>query len=54
MTPLQKLTLRASEVRTRLAAIGGMSDLTDEVRSELETCSRMSMPISKAVPASVD
>ena len=37
MTPLQKLTLRASEVRSRLAVIGGMSDLTDEIRSELET-----------------
>ena len=37
MTDLQKLELRASELRKRLADIGGMADLTDEVRSELDT-----------------
>ena len=36
MTDLQKLELRASELRKRLADIGGMADITDEIRSELE------------------
>ena len=35
MTSLQTLELRASEIRARLADIGGMDDLNDEVRSEL-------------------
>ena len=34
---MQKLELRAGELRRRLADIGGMADLTDEIRSELET-----------------
>ena len=37
MTDLQKLELRASELRKRLADIGGMADLTDEIRSDLDT-----------------
>ena len=37
MTPIQTLKIRAGEIRQRLAAIGGMADLTDEIRSELET-----------------
>ena len=37
MTDLQKLELRAAELRKRLADIGGMADLTDEIRSELDT-----------------
>ena len=37
MTDLQKLELRASELRKRLADIGGMADLTDEIRSEMDT-----------------
>ena len=37
MTDLQKLELRAAELRKRLADIGSMSDLTDEIRSELDT-----------------
>ena len=36
-TPAQKVALRMSEVRQRLAAIGGTDDLTDEIRSELGT-----------------
>ena len=38
MTPLQTLELRSSEIRKRLATIGGLKpdDLTDEIRSELE------------------
>ena len=36
MTPIQTLELRASTIRARLAEIGGMADLTDEVRSELD------------------
>ena len=36
MTPLQKLEIRASEVRRRLAEIGGVEDLTEELRAELE------------------
>ena len=37
MTPLQTLEIRASEIRGRLSDIGGMDDLTDEVRAELDT-----------------
>ena len=37
MTPIQTLELRASEIRSRLADIGGMDDLTVEVRSELDS-----------------
>ena len=36
MTGLQTLEIRASEIRTRLSEIGGMADLTDETRSELD------------------
>ena len=36
MTPVQKLEIRAGEIRKRLADIGGMADLTDETRSELD------------------
>ena len=37
MTPLQTKQLRASEIRQRLAALGGMAELSDEQRSEIET-----------------
>lgn len=40
MTPLQTLEIRGSEIRKRLSDIGGMSDLTEEVRSELDTLKR--------------
>ena len=36
MTDLQKLEIRSGEIRQRLAAIGGMAELTDETRSELD------------------
>ena len=35
MTPLQNLEIRATEIRSRLSDIGGMEEMTDEVRSEL-------------------
>ena len=37
MTRRQKMELRASEIRTRLAELGGADDLTDETRGELDT-----------------
>ena len=37
MTDLQKLELRAGEIRQRLAGIGGMETQTDETRAELAT-----------------
>lgn len=37
MTKLQRLQLRASEIRNRLNELGGAEDLTDEQRSEIET-----------------
>ena len=36
MTDLQKLEIRAADIRQRLAAIGGMDELTDEIRSEMD------------------
>ena len=38
MTPIQTLELRSSEIRKRLATIGGLKpdELTDEIRSELD------------------
>ena len=36
MTPIQTLEIRAGEIRKRLADIGGMEELTDETRSELD------------------
>ena len=36
MTPIQTLEIRAGEIRKRLAEIGGMEELTDETRSELD------------------
>ena len=36
MTPLQTLEIRAGEIRTRLADLGAMTDMTDETRSELD------------------
>ena len=36
MTRRQKLELRASEIRTRLAELGGADELTDELRGELD------------------
>ena len=36
MTPLQRLTLRGSEIRQRLAELGGTPELTDENRAELD------------------
>ena len=37
MTPLQQAQIRAGELRKRLAVIGGMDELTDEVRSEFDS-----------------
>ena len=37
MKPSQKLALRASEIRTRLAVLGGTEDLNEEQRSEVGT-----------------
>ena len=37
MTDLQRATLRASEIRTRLTELGGLDTFTDEQRSELDT-----------------
>ena len=37
MTPGQKLALRASEIRSRLAELGGVDELTDEHRAEIVT-----------------
>ena len=39
MTALQRLQIRASEIRARLASIGSMPDMTDETRSELSALS---------------
>ena len=36
MTPTQQLEIRAGEIRKRLSDIGGMAELTDETRSELD------------------
>ena len=36
MTALQTLEIRAAEIRARLSAIAGESDLTDETRTELD------------------
>ena len=36
MTPIQTLEIRAGEIRQRLSAIGGMAELTDDTRSELD------------------
>ena len=36
MTPLQKATIRASEIRSKLAALGGAEELTDEQTTEIE------------------
>ena len=40
MTPLMELEIRAGEIRKRLSAIGGMAELTDEIRSEMDTLTR--------------
>lgn len=40
MTPLQNLEIRATEIRARLGDIGGLDELTDEVRAELTTLKR--------------
>ena len=37
MTPLKTLQLRASEIRSRLATIGGMAELDAETRAEADT-----------------
>ena len=37
MTPLQTLEVRQGEVKIRLAELGGMADLTEETRAELDT-----------------
>ena len=37
MTPIQQLQLRASEIRSRLSAIGSMAELDAETRSEMDT-----------------
>ena len=39
MTNLQRLELRASEIRQRLNELSGMAELTDETRSEMDTLS---------------
>lgn len=36
MTPIQSLEIRAGEIRRRLSDIGGLTELTDETRSELD------------------
>ena len=36
MTPTQTLEIRAGTIRARLAEIGGLADMDDEVRSELD------------------
>ena len=36
MTDLQKLEIRAGEIRKRLAVIGGLDELSDEIRSEFD------------------
>ena len=36
MTPIQTLEIRAGEIRKRLAEIGGLAELTDETRAELD------------------
>ena len=36
MTPIQQLQLRASEIRSRLSAIGSMAELDAETRAEME------------------
>ena len=40
MTPIMELEIRAGEIRKRLSAIGGMAELTDEIRAEMETLRR--------------
>ena len=40
MTPIMELEIRAGEIRKRLSAIGGMADLTNEIRSEMDTLRR--------------
>ena len=40
MTDLQRLEIRAGAIRQRLSDIGGMDELSDEVRSEFETLRR--------------
>ena len=37
MTPIQTLEIRAGEIRARLATIGALPELDDEIRSELDT-----------------
>ena len=37
MTDLQKLEIRAADIRSRLATIGGLTELTDEIRAEMDT-----------------
>ena len=37
MTPLQAAEVRAGELRIRLAELGGMAELTEETRAELDT-----------------
>ena len=37
MTPLQTAEVRAGEIRIRLSEIGGMAELTEETRAELDT-----------------
>ena len=39
MTKVQRLELRASEIRQRLNELSGMAELTDETRSEIDTLS---------------
>lgn len=36
MKPIQQLEIRSGEIRQRLSVIGGMAELTDETRSELD------------------
>ena len=40
MTPLQNLEIRAGEIRARLSDIGGLEELTDEIRAEFATLKR--------------
>ena len=49
MTNLQKITLRLSEVRSRLNEISGIEGdaLTEEVRNEAEALQGENTPVSK-------
>ena len=53
MTTAQKLAIRASEIRVRLAAIAGEVELTDETRSELETLRKEYTDVEQRAQAAI-